>query len=326
MVCRILLPLLAWCTVAMGGGASHAAIVDGGGAKATDCLGVFDVPGANKPAPPRAPRRVDCVDGDPTCDADGERNGRCEFDVRLCVNSSATSNCQPGETRSLTIAHAEDDGDPRFDPDFQALQLRADLFDLPDDTPDLCTLNSAISVVLKGPTPRGKMRRNRKRVVMTTVGTVAVGQARDLDSMRFTCRPEGDRRYRARDLYAGTFDRIAQQIFAPRCAISACHDSESSQNNLELLPNSAYAQLVGIAPHNPLAAAGGLLRVLPGDPDASYLYRKITFALEPGWGDGMPLTGPPLSADLIELIRAWIVGDALLGPAPESGWVEGTDQ
>ena len=40
----------------------------------------------------------------------------------------------------------------------------------------------------------------------------------------------------------------------------------------------------------------------------------------------MPLDEDPLDPELVELIRLWIEGDGVLGPAPETGWVEGTDQ
>jgi len=31
---------------------------------------------------------VTCVDGDPTCDADGAADGRCTFEVAACVNNA----------------------------------------------------------------------------------------------------------------------------------------------------------------------------------------------------------------------------------------------
>jgi hypothetical protein len=306
--------------------ATGAAIVRGGGARRTDCLVVFDAPGAAAPGATGEPRRIDCIDGDPRCDADGERNGRCVFDLRLCLNSTAVSGCSPGAVDAVVVAHAEDDGDPRFDPDFQALQLRIDLLELPENTDrDACTFVSAVTVPLAGPAAANTMRPARKRLVVSAAGTAGGRATHDRDALRAGCRPEGDRVYVPRDLYTGTFDRIAQQIFAPRCALSACHDSESFQNDLELLPGSAYAQIVGVVPFNVGAAAAALLRVTPGDPERSYLFRKITFDLEPGWGGGMPLAGPPLSPALVDLLEAWIVGDGVLGPAPATGWVEGTD-
>lgn len=305
-----------------------AALVRGGGGKTSDCVVVFDVPGANKPAPPKTPRHVDCVDGDPTCDADGLRNGRCEFDLAVCVNSTALAECVPSVTDEVTVDHAVDDGiDTKFDPDFQALQLRIDSLGFPDNSdPDSCTLVSTVTVVLKGPSSAGRMRTNKKKVKTTAYG-FATGKARkDRDGVRFKCKPEGDRIYLPQDLYTGTFDRIAQQVFAQSCALSSCHDSQAVSGGLTLLPNSAYGNLVGVTPVNAAAAADGLERIFAGDPTKSLLYRKITDDLQPGYGSAMPLIGPSLSPDLIELIRLWIIGDGILGPAPETGWVQGTDQ
>src|SRR3989442_1185164 len=98
--------------------------VSGGGLRTADCVSVFDAPGANTPAPPRTPRNVDCVDGDPSCDTDGQRNAQCVFNIRLCINSTAVTGCTPDRTDSVTVAHALDNGDQRFDTDFQALQQR----------------------------------------------------------------------------------------------------------------------------------------------------------------------------------------------------------
>jgi hypothetical protein len=290
-------------------------------------VSVFDSPSANKPAPPRSPRNVDCVDGDPSCDADQARNARCVFPIRLCVNSTAVAECTPQRTDALTIEHSVDNGDPLFDTQFQALQQRANLLGFPGNTTlDDCTLDSSISVNLKAPRSgvgpwlkRGKRLRLRAQGSATGRGTI------DFDRMVFTCRPEGTGLYDPRDLYTGTFDRIRQQVFAQRCAVPACHDSNSQQGNLILLPNAAYSQLVGVTPNNPAAAADGLERITPGDPATSFLYRKITFDLLPGYGSGMPLIGPALAPELVEMIRLWIIGDALLGPAPEDGWVPGTD-
>jgi hypothetical protein len=39
----------------------------------------------------------------------------------------------------------------------------------------------------------------------------------------------------------------------------------------------------------------------------------------------MPLGKPTIPADLEEIIRLWIIGDGITGPAPQAGWVIGTD-
>lgn len=304
-----------------------AVIVGGGGSSTTDCMAVFDAPGANHPAPPKTAKNVDCIDGDVSCDADGLRNGECSFTIQVCVNSSAIAGCGADQVTTLVVDHAEDDGDPKFDPDFQALQTRVNALGLPTDGADECTLTSTIRVPLRVPRSGNVYRKNKKKLSLAAEGDVATKpDVRDKDKMKLTCRPEGDGIYLPTDLYAGTFDRIRQQVFAQSCAISACHDSESAAGGLILLPGAAYSQIVGVTPSNPAAAGAGLQRIYPGDPTLSFLYRKITNDLAVGWGGAMPASGPALSPELIDIIELWILGDGLLGPAPETGWVTGTDQ
>jgi hypothetical protein len=243
------------------------------------------------------------------------------------VNSSALALCTPDQTDSVTISHAVDDGlDPRFDPDFQALQTRVNTLGFPgDDLIDDCTTSSAMTVLLR-PKKGSKYVKNKKKLQLVALGRASGKDTKDKDKMKFTCRAEGDGIYLPTDLYSGTFDRIAQQIFLPSCATASCHDSESQAGGLNLLPGGAYSQLVGVLPSNSVVALAGLDRVTPGDPDLSYLYRKLVPDLLPGWGVGMPAGEQPIAPELLELIRLWILGDGTLGPAPETGWVVGTDQ
>jgi hypothetical protein len=311
--------------LAAAGAPARAQIVRGGGGRATDCISIFVAPSANTPAPPHVPRHVDCIDGT-DCDADGLENARCEFDVTLCVNSTGVTGCDPVRANTLTIDHANDNGDPRFDVDFQALQSRADQLDLPgDETLDDCAASSTVTVVLRGPTAAGVRLPAKKKLTLSAFGFASGRAATDRDRIRFTCRPRGDGIYTSRDLYAGTFDRIAQEVFAPSCAKSGCHDSDTHQKDMILLPNAAYSQTVGVVPTTPAAAAAGLERIFPGDPHLSFIYRKITGDLEPGFGFPMPLTGPAVSPALTEIIRLWILGDGTIAPASATGWVVGTD-
>ena len=301
-------------------------LVRGGGSAATDCILYFDVPGANKPSPPKPPKHVDCDDGDPACDADGLRNGQCVFDVSLCVNSTAFSECMPTDTTFIFVDHAEDNGDRKFDVDFQALQQRANTLGLPTTSLNDCATQSSMTVRLRGPNSRNKMRTGKKKFRAEAEGFANGKESKDRDKIKFVCRAEGDKVYLPLDLYTGTFDRIRTQIFQQSCALSGCHDSEGQAGDLILLSSAAYGNTVGVAPDNVAASIDGLLRVTPGDEAASFLYRKILNDLETGYGSAMPLEGSSLSADLVELVRLWILGDGTLGPAPETGWVEGTDQ
>ncbi len=52
--------------------------------------------------------------------------------------------------------------------------------------------------------------------------------------------------------------------------------------------------------------------VVPGDPDSSLMFLKISCE-SPPVGEMMPLGGPPLTDDEVELIRAWVEQGAVRG-------------
>lgn len=304
--------------------AAGAVVVPGGGSKASDCMSVFDVPAANSPPPPKAAKNVDCVDGDTSCDDDGLANGRCAFPVQVCLNATTVAGCTPDRVDSLAVDHAKDNGDPRFDTDFQALQARIDQL-VPTTTQDACTLSSTITVPLKQ-SQSGVFKKAKKKLSLLAAGFTAVGNP-DRDHMTFTCRPANGGIYSPRDIYAGTFDRIAQQVFAASCAVSGCHDSNTHQSNMILYPNTAYSQIVGVVPTNVIAAGDGVFRIdAAGDPQKSLLYLKVTGMLPSGYGVRMPYHRPAIASNLQDIIRLWIIGDGTTGPAPHDGWVAGTDQ
>ena len=93
---------------------------------------------------------------------------------------------------------------------------------------------------------------------------------------------------------------IQEMIFTPTCATSNCHSGTNPPDGLDLSAGSAYANTVNVAS----VQMPSLFRIRPGDPDASYLVRKIE-----GVGivaNRMPLGQPPLSAEEIDLIRRWV--------------------
>lgn len=97
-----------------------------------------------------------------------------------------------------------------------------------------------------------------------------------------------------------TFTRVQNEVFTPSCASLGCHDPLGQQSQMVLSAGRAYASTVGVAS----VEMPQLLRVAPGDPSNSYLYRKITGAGITG--DRMPQGSPPLPEDKIRLVRDWI--------------------
>lgn len=97
-----------------------------------------------------------------------------------------------------------------------------------------------------------------------------------------------------------TFTRVQAEVFTPTCANLGCHDPLGQQSQMVLNTVRAYEQTV----NRPSVEMPNLMRVAPGDPANSYLYRKITGAGITG--DRMPQAGPPLDEAKIRLVRDWI--------------------
>lgn len=101
-----------------------------------------------------------------------------------------------------------------------------------------------------------------------------------------------------------TLAQLQTEIFGAICA--ACHTGANAPQGLRLdsLDNS-YAYLVNQAANEVPA----LMRVNPGDPDASYLIKKLAGAADIV-GGRMPLGGPYLTDAQIERVRTWIANGA----------------
>ena len=108
----------------------------------------------------------------------------------------------------------------------------------------------------------------------------------------------------------GELAAITEDIFAARCALPSCHSSATRAGDLVLEAAGVYDALVGQPAANPVARAGGVLRVAPGAPATSYLMRKILGDLGSGEGVRMPLGNPPLPEHEVARIRAWILAGA----------------
>jgi len=106
-----------------------------------------------------------------------------------------------------------------------------------------------------------------------------------------------------------TFASIQSQVFettdaAGRTACTNCHTNvgRNPSGGLNLGHDFAYDQLVNVPSRN----KPGAIRVVPGDPENSYLVHKVEG--RPGIvGNRMPNNGPPfLSSGQILILRRWI--------------------
>jgi Bacterial Ig-like domain len=99
------------------------------------------------------------------------------------------------------------------------------------------------------------------------------------------------------------FQSIQDNVFTPIC--SKCHIGASAPEGLQLDAAHSYNLLVGV----PSNEQPDLLRVKPGDPDDSYMVRKIE-GLAGIDGGQMPLGETPLPQTTIDAIRQWITNGA----------------
>lgn len=111
-------------------------------------------------------------------------------------------------------------------------------------------------------------------------------------------RPEGE----SSGTLQPSFKSIQDNVFTPIC--TGCHAGAAAPLGLRLDEGASYALLVNA----PSAEAPSLLRVQPGNPNASYLIQKLegTAAV----GARMPLNQPALPAETIAVIRQWITDGA----------------
>jgi hypothetical protein len=273
---------------------------------------------------------VRCVDGDDGCDSDGVVDGVCSFLVSVCANSTTLDPaCTLNGVQSVTVENAEDNGDPRFDVDFQALQTRiTNEIGPPTSTSNSCTTTATvISVPIKGPYGNtNHCGANKKRLEISSRSEVIDGKiVLDNDKMKLYCLPAPNG-CAPTDLFDSTFDRIQRQAFNQNCALSGCHDSQTTSGNLLLEVGASYGNLVNQTPNNFAANGAGWKRVdvvpdVSGSPETSFLFRKITGDLPTeAYGERMPLRKRKLNKTLRDIIQLWIEAGA-----PPNTWVPGTD-
>jgi hypothetical protein len=101
---------------------------------------------------------------------------------------------------------------------------------------------------------------------------------------------------------AFTFSQIQVEIFTPTCAKALCHDSAMLANSLVLEAGQSYGNLVD----RPADGNSTFDRVEPGDPERSYLIKKLRGDADIT-GERMPFDGPPfLTNEQIAGIAGWI--------------------
>lgn len=117
-----------------------------------------------------------------------------------------------------------------------------------------------------------------------------------------------------------SFAREVQPFFAASCAVAGCHSQSDAVMDLDLSSAAGVQRsVVGvISRQNPSMLGGpdrtepqwsGMPRVLPGEPEQSYLLYKL-LGDGPLRGSPMPFGGPSVPQDQIEKMSLWIAQGA----------------
>ena len=101
---------------------------------------------------------------------------------------------------------------------------------------------------------------------------------------------------------APTLASIQANVFSVECTASGCHGGAGAQQGMRLDPGFSAGNLICV--HSPRDPA--LIRVIPGDPDGSFIIHKLEGRPVPLLGDQMPQGGPYLDQSTIDVIRQWI--------------------
>jgi hypothetical protein len=142
-----------------------------------------------------------------------------------------------------------------------------------------------------------------KGLKVDAAGTVTNG-LEPIDYASCDFRPAG--KGRCTQAVASGFGAV-QAIFTKSCGGSGCHvDEASPAGGLDLSLGKSAAALVGVAS----SSVPSMARVAPGKPDASYLFCKIDASCAARTGARMPRGEPPLAAEDLATVRAWIEGGA----------------
>lgn len=110
------------------------------------------------------------------------------------------------------------------------------------------------------------------------------------------------------DTYTVTYGDLVA-IVKGSCSGTGCHTDGGTSGGLSLDDDGLSQNTIGVA----ATSGGGLFRIHPGDPSQSYLYQKLTGDAAPQ----MPLGGPALTTEQIEMFQEWIEDCA--SPKAEKG-------
>lgn len=110
-----------------------------------------------------------------------------------------------------------------------------------------------------------------------------------------------------------TLSSLKAKYFKGSCVFSGCHDKRSAEGGIDFTVEGLHAVLVGVPAEDEKAGPRGKLRVVAGDPDASFMVQKVEGTMGKDEGDWMPQgTDEPIDPECrIKMLRQWISDGAL---------------
>ena len=144
--------------------------VAGGGPPASDCFVEFDL-GAAAFTTHGATTKVSCTECDPTCDADGKKDGTCVFTFGICPKQSGIASCKASTVlRPIRIAGARAVGSPV------------------DETGSACATYEATAHTRK----RLHGERPGRQTIKVKASSAGKPKLTDQDTIVYTCVPRVD--------------------------------------------------------------------------------------------------------------------------------------
>ncbi len=97
-------------------------------------------------------------------------------------------------------------------------------------------------------------------------------------------------------------DTVQTEVFDIYCVV--CHGPDGSADWMPLTEGESYGQLVNVDAYSSLD--DDELYVAPGDPEGSFLWRKMRGPIDPEEGEIMPSDSPALSTETLLIVYGWI--------------------
>lgn len=110
-----------------------------------------------------------------------------------------------------------------------------------------------------------------------------------------------------------TLSDLYAKYFALSCVFGGCHEASSQEGGLDIEAEDLHGQLVNVPADDPKAGPRGKIRVIPFDPDSSFLVEKLEGRQARDEGNLMPDgTDVPIDPECrIKMVREWIANGAL---------------